>query len=217
MRSKKMTLLRGPFRVRSIWRKYASYVIKIVALSLATKTLMVGIPARNVIMRKLFREHPILQLGMPNVLATKPASSRVKAASISRPATKYLQVFGIGLLGVGLEVGVILSESIGLTVLAFLYILSCNLVIADRLGASNPILQLIPVVNIFHLCWCADLPMWMGVLAFIPLVNIVFIVYLYCRISNHLDKPTWLGVFILVPLANTFLLGYLVSTESLKK
>jgi len=150
-------------------------------------------------------------------LATKPASSRVKAASISRPATKYLQVFGIGLLGVGLEVGVILSESIGLTVLAFLYILSCNLVIADRLGASNPILQLIPVVNIFHLCWCADLPMWMGVLAFIPLVNIVFIVYLYCRISNHLDKPTWLGVFILVPLANTFLLGYLVSTESLKK
>ena len=59
--------------------------------------------------------------------------------------------------------------------------------------------------------------MWMGVLAFIPLVNIVFIVYLYCRISNHLDKPTWLGVFILVPLANTFLLGYLVSAESLKK
>ena len=129
----------------------------------------------------------------------------------------HLQVFGIGLLGVGLEVGATLSESIGLMVLAFLYILSCNLVIADRLGASNPILQLIPIVNIFHLCGCADLPMWMGVLFFIPFVNIVFIVYLYCRISNHLDKPTWLGVFILVPLANTFLLGYLVSAESMKK
>ena len=116
-----------------------------------------------------------------------------------------------------MEVGATLSESIGLTVLAVLYILSCNLVLADRLGASTPILQLIPIVNIFHLCSCADLPMWMGVLVFIPLVNIVFIVYLYCRISNHLDKATWLGVFILVPLANTFLLGYLVSSESLKK
>lgn len=67
MRSKKMALFMVPFRVNSIWGKYASYVIKIVALSLATKTLMVGIPARNVIMRKLFREHPILQLGMPKV------------------------------------------------------------------------------------------------------------------------------------------------------
>ena len=150
-------------------------------------------------------------------LPTKSASSRVKVSSSKTPATKYLQVFGIGLLGVGLEIGATLSESIGLMVLAFLYILSCNLVIADRLGASNPILQLIPIVNIFHLCGCADLPMWMSVLFFIPFVNIVFIVYLYCRISNHLDKPTWLGVFILVPLANTFLLGYLVSAESLKK
>ena len=109
------------------------------------------------------------------------------------------------------------SESVLLLVLTFLYILLCNLAIADRLGADNSIFQLIPIVNLFHLCVCVDLPVWTGFLFFVPLVNIVFVAYVYCRAANQLGKPTLSGVLILIPLFNTFLLGYLVSSESLKR
>ena len=147
----------------------------------------------------------------------RPPSPTAKSGSKNASTGKYLQVFGIGLLGVGIQLGAVLSESVLLLVLTFLYILLCNLAIADRLGADNSIFQLIPIVNLFHLCVCVDLPVWTGFLFFVPLVNIVFVAYVYCRAANQLGKPTLSGVLILIPLFNTFLLGYLVSSESLKR
>lgn len=154
----------------------------------------------------------------PPAKGLRPRRGRADTVAASRdhsdsPAKRTLQTFGVALAGVALELWAFQGESLLALALLVVYGMFCMFAIVSKLGADNPLWQCVPRVNVFHLVWCVGLPAWLGVLFFVPVVNVVFGVFVFCRIAALLNKPAWVGLFSLVPILNTFLPGYLVSSD----
>ena len=120
-------------------------------------------------------------------------------------------------LGIALEIWLLASESLLALIFVVLYMMGCTFIIVSKCGAENPIWQLVPVANIIHLLWCADLPWWLCFLMLIPVLNMftipVILTIAYCKIAVQLNRPWWVGICILFPVLNVFLLGYLASSD----
>lgn len=64
-------------------------------------------------------------------------------------------------------------------------------------------------LSLILLCGAAKKSRWLTFLFFLPVVNIILYVYLWCEICRLLKKPAWFGVFTLFPLLALYLRGYL--------
>ncbi len=91
------------------------------------------------------------------------------------------------------------------------YIVVCYAIMemAKKLKVENPWLAFIPLVNIFLLLKMAGITYWAILLLIIPLVNMVFMIVVWMKISERLHFSKWLGLLMLLPLVNIFIIFYL--------
>jgi len=74
----------------------------------------------------------------------------------------------------------------------------------------------VPFLNIILMLNVAGFSGWTMLLFFIPLVNIIFAIYVWMKISQACGKPDFLGLLMLVPIANFILPLYLAFSEEIK-
>jgi len=67
----------------------------------------------------------------------------------------------------------------------------------------------VPILNVILMLNIAGFSGWYIFLLMIPFVNIVFLIYIWMKISKACGKPDYLGILMLVPLANIILPLYL--------
>ena len=89
----------------------------------------------------------------------------------------------------------------GLIVIVFYAFFSYTLmVIGQKLSVPNAWLAWIPMGNIWVMCRAAGKPGWWVLLFFIPLVNLIFFIWVIFAIPPRLNKSRWLGLLIFLPL-----------------
>jgi hypothetical protein len=94
-----------------------------------------------------------------------------------------------------------------LIVSAVLYFYSslCLFLIAKKLDVPAAWLAWIPILQVWAFFRSAGKSLWWILLLFIPLVNLIVLVYLWMCIAENLGKNKWLGLLTLVPVANLIL------------
>ena len=64
-------------------------------------------------------------------------------------------------------------------IIGYLYYAFCLMTIARKLGAKDPWMAWVPILNFYLMTVLAEKPAWWIILFFIPLVNIVAILIVY--------------------------------------
>lgn len=110
----------------------------------------------------------------------------------------------------------------GLGILAFIAIIAlayylfayfCYKRICQKCGANPGILIWIPFAHFIPLLEVAQMPVWTIVLLFIPLVNVVWLIWLFAKLCVARGKSGWLVILLFVPIANLIFLPYLAFSE----
>ena len=99
----------------------------------------------------------------------------------------------------------------------YVYYAICLSTIAKRTATENPWLAWIPIANVVLMLQIAKKPVWWIILAFIPIVNIVWIVLMiivWMAIAERVGKPNWWGILIILPFLNFIVPGYLAFSKS---
>ncbi|MEJ2183893.1 MAG: DUF5684 domain-containing protein [Nitrospirota bacterium] len=86
----------------------------------------------------------------------------------------------------------------------YLYFSFCQFVIARKLGVPLAWFSFIPILNFWPLVGAAGKPWWWVLLLFIPLVNLILIIYIWVLVTENMGKNKFLGLLILVPVVNFF-------------
>ena len=119
----------------------------------------------------------------------------------------------VGLAALGIVLGVW-----GIIMLPlYIYFALTLMVTANKLGVKNAWFAWIPILNIILMFQCAGLSPWLFLLMFIPLINIILLVYAYMKIAERRGFESWLGILMIVPIANLIIPGYLAWAEPPKK
>lgn len=99
----------------------------------------------------------------------------------------------------------------------YIYFALTLMVTANKLGVKNAWFAWIPILNIILMFQCAGLSPWLFLLMFVPLVNIIVLVYAYMKIAERRGFESWLGILMILPIANLIIPGYLAWGEPPKK
>jgi hypothetical protein len=79
------------------------------------------------------------------------------------------------------------------------------MVIGEKLNVPNAWLAWIPIANIWVMCRAAGKPGWWVLLFFIPLVNLIFGIWVIFAIPPRLNKSRWLGLLVFLPVLGALL------------
>lgn len=79
------------------------------------------------------------------------------------------------------------------------------MVIGGKLNVPNAWLAWIPIANIWVMCRAAGKPGWWVILFFIPLVNLIFGIWVIFAIPPRLNKSRWLGLLVFLPVLGALL------------
>jgi magnesium-transporting ATPase (P-type) len=131
---------------------------------------------------------------MPSV--PRQQQVRIPAAGMTALASGFMLIFV--LIGIALYV---------------YYALSMYL-IAKKLNVAEAWMSWIPILNLWPFLTSAGKPCWWVLLLFIPIVNILIIIYLWMCICENLGRNKWLGLLTLVPVVNLVLPGVLAFSKS---
>ncbi|MBE0429486.1 MAG: hypothetical protein IBX61_06395 [Thermoleophilia bacterium] len=96
----------------------------------------------------------------------------------------------------------------------YIYLAFCLMTIAGKLGVPNGWLAFIPIANVYLMCRMVPISGWYLLLVFVPIVNVIFAVYLWWKIAERRERPGWYGILMLVPIANLIIPGVLAFTEA---
>ena len=92
-----------------------------------------------------------------------------------------------------------------LLVLFFVVVSVPSYVIGKRRGLQNPGVAFVPFVGAtIVLLWSIDRSGWMCLIALIPLVNVVFTLWLFFSVPAHHGRTRWWGLAFLVPLIGMY-------------
>lgn len=91
------------------------------------------------------------------------------------------------------------------------------MVLARKTDTPNGILAWIPLANLFLMVQVGGKPWWWVLLFFIPLINIIFIVFVWVSIAEAVEKEKWWGIMVIVPIMNLIMPGYLAFSASKKQ
>ncbi|HMB26054.1 MAG TPA: DUF5684 domain-containing protein [Patescibacteria group bacterium] len=95
----------------------------------------------------------------------------------------------------------------------YVYTALTLMLIAKKTKDEPAWLAWIPIVNVFLMVKIAKMSYWSILLIFIPLVNIVWGVYLWWKIAEARGKSGWWGIAMIVPIVNFIAMGYLAFSE----
>jgi hypothetical protein len=85
--------------------------------------------------------------------------------------------------------------------------------ICEKTGHNPGILVWIPIVNVIPLLQVADMPVWMILLFFIPIVNFVVGIMMWVKICQARGKTGWLVIMMFIPVVNLVFIPYLAFSE----
>lgn len=100
-----------------------------------------------------------------------------------------------------------------LAIIIYFYLSYCVMILSQKNGKPGGIWSFIPIANIFILIGAAKKPYWLFILFFIPLINIVVMIYIWMEIAKLRNHPYWLGILIILPIADLILPGYLAFVD----
>jgi hypothetical protein len=80
--------------------------------------------------------------------------------------------------------------------------------IAGLLGTSKGWMAWIPFLNWYLACRLAKVNGWFFVIWLIPVVNIVWMIWLWRRILARMGKKRWPALFVPLPIASLLVIGY---------
>ncbi len=109
--------------------------------------------------------------------------------------------------GVGL---LVMLLAVGFGLVFYVFFCFCMKRICEKAGHAPGGLIWIPLVNFVPQLKAAQLPVWMIILFFIPVVNIGMYFFFWCKLCIARGKPGWMGVFALFP---PFLMIYLAFAD----
>ena len=113
-------------------------------------------------------------------------------------------------VGIGL---VMLMVILVISLACYLFFCYCAKRICEKCGTPPGVLIWIPIVNLIPLLQVAKMPVWMILLFFIPLVNLVVAVMMWAKICTARGKSPWLVVMMFIPLVNIAFIPYLAFSE----
>jgi hypothetical protein len=108
-------------------------------------------------------------------------------------------------------VAILLALSFALAIYVF-YCFCCKK-ICEKSGVIPGVMIWIPIVNLVPLLQVAKMPVWMIVLFFIPLANLVVAVMMWAKICAARGKSEWLVILMFVPLVNLAFVPYLAFAD----
>ena len=91
----------------------------------------------------------------------------------------------------------------------YIWVSLCLHIMARKTDTQYAWLAWVPIVNLYILCVIAGQSGWWVILFFIPIVNIIFYIYIWMNIAEMRNQPSWLGLLMLVPVVNFVILGIL--------
>lgn len=112
---------------------------------------------------------------------------------------------GLGVLGLIFTLIVVLA--------VYLFFCYCSKRICEKCGVTPGVLIWIPIVNLIPLLQVAKMPVWVIILFFIPLANIVVGVIMWAKICQARGKSPWLVIMLFIPIVNIVFLPYLAFSD----
>lgn len=109
--------------------------------------------------------------------------------------------------GVGILAMLVIA---GFSLVFYLFFCFCMKRICEKAGHEPGVLIWIPIATFIPQLKAAQLPVWMIILFFIPLVNIGMYLFFWVKLCIARGKPGWMGVFALFP---PFLMIYLAFAD----
>ncbi len=99
----------------------------------------------------------------------------------------------------------------------YIYFALTLMVTAKKLEQKNAWFAWVPILNIILMLQCAGLSPWLFLLTFVPLANIIVLIFAYMKIAERRGFESWLGILMIVPIAQLIIPGYLAWGEPVKK
>ena len=100
-------------------------------------------------------------------------------------------------------------------VLVFVFFGLPSYVVGQRRGVSDAWVAFIPIAGpTMVLLWSIDRPGWMVILGLLPLVNLVFGLWLLFALPAAHDRSLWWGVGCLVPVVGMYSYAFTLSDRS---
>ncbi len=114
-------------------------------------------------------------------------------------------------------IGIILGIWAIVLLPVYIYFALTLMVTAKKLDVSNAWFAWIPILNLILMFRCAGLSPWLFLLFFVPLANLIVMIFAYMKIAERRGFESWLGILMIVPIANIIIPGYLAWGEPPKK
>jgi hypothetical protein len=103
-----------------------------------------------------------------------------------------------------------------LLVVTYLYTSLTLMVIANKVGEGPAWLAWVPVGNLFLMAKVAQLPAISLLLFIVPVVNVVYSIYMMMKVAERRGFESWLGILMIVPVIGLFVPGYIAWAEPTK-
>ncbi|MGM0771859.1 MAG: DUF5684 domain-containing protein [Halobacteriota archaeon] len=99
------------------------------------------------------------------------------------------------------------------SILFYIYFSYSLQVIAAKTQTESWWMAWIPILNLVLMVRICRLSLFAVVPFFIPLLNIIYVAYIWGEIAFATNKSRWLGLLILIPVINLILPGYLAFSD----
>ena len=95
----------------------------------------------------------------------------------------------------------------------YLFYCYCAKRICEKCGTNPGVLIWIPIVQLIPLLEVAKMQVWMIILFFIPIANLVVAVMMWAKICTARGKSPWLVIMMFIPIVNIAFIPYLAFSE----
>lgn len=95
----------------------------------------------------------------------------------------------------------------------YVFFCYCAKRICEKCGVTPGVLIWIPIAQLVPLLEVAKMPVWMIILFFIPIANLVVIVMMWAKICIARGKSPWLVIMLFIPVVNIAFIPYLAFSE----
>jgi uncharacterized membrane protein YhaH (DUF805 family) len=107
----------------------------------------------------------------------------------------------------------VLMVAVAFGLVLYLFYCFCLKRICQKAGHEPGILIWIPIAQLIPLLTVAKQPLWMILLFFIPLANLVVAVLMWVKICEARGKSGWLAILLFIPLVNLVFIPYLAFAD----
>ncbi len=109
--------------------------------------------------------------------------------------------------------GLVILFTLAIGLALYLFMCYCCKRICEKCGKDPGILIWIPIAQLVPMLQLAGMAIWMIVLFFIPIVNLVVGIMMWAKICQARGKSPWLVIMMFIPIVNIFFIPYLAFSE----